>query len=84
MSKRLVALLLLLLPACSHVPRTVEIPVAVPCPSPPPVVRPELPIDSLTERSTAPEIVRAYVITVQKLIDYSRELETVLDGYRQK
>lgn len=75
---------LILLPACTHVPRTVEVPVAVPCPPPPPVARPTLPIDRLTGSSTSAEIVRAYVVTVQKLIDYARELEILLDGYRSE
>lgn len=75
---------LILLTACTHVPRIAEVPVAVPCTPPPPVVRPVLPIDRLTGSSTSAEIVKAYVVTVQKLIDYARELETLLDGYRRE
>lgn len=81
--KRLVLTAALLVTGCTHVPRTVEVPVALPCPPPPPVVRPTLPIDSLTGTSASSDIVRAYVVTVQKLIDYTRELETLLDGYRR-
>lgn len=81
--KRLVALLLLLNTACAgSLPRTVEVPVAVPCPAPPQIHRPRLAIGSLTPDTPPAEVVRAYVSTIEALGGYATQLETILDGYR--
>ena len=60
--------------------RTVEVrvPVAVPCPVPTRPDRPVLALASLPLTATPAEIARAYVLTVEQLTGYARELELLL------
>ncbi|RJP17895.1 MAG: hypothetical protein C4529_13880 [Deltaproteobacteria bacterium] len=78
-----IAVLCLLAMGCAHAPPSVEVPVAVPCPAPPRVVRPHLPISDLRPTDSPDNVVRAYAASVETLIGYARELETILSGYRR-
>lgn len=78
-----IAILCLLAFGCAHAPPTAEIPVAVPCPAPPATVRPHLPIADLRSTDSPDNVVRAYAASVETLIGYARELETILSGYRR-
>lgn len=60
----------------------VRVPVRIPCPAPPPVVRPGIALMDLTEASTDGEVARAYLATVVALVAYTQELERLLDSYR--
>lgn len=71
-----------ILAGCSSVPPHAEIPVAVPCPPPAAAARPALPIAELTADSPPDTVMRAYAATVEALMGYVEELETLLDGYR--
>jgi len=68
---------------CATVPRTVDIPVAVPCPAPPEFARPHLPIAALRPESQPSEVIRAYAESLELLAGYATQLETVLNGYRK-
>ncbi len=78
-----IAVLCLLAFGCAHAPPAVEIPVAVPCQAPPQVVRPHLPISDLRAADSPDNVVRAYAVSVEALIGYAKELETILSGYRR-
>jgi len=71
----------LLLGCASQMP-TALVPVAVPCPSPPPLVRPHLAIQDLKPVTAPSEVLRAYVVTVEQLRGYAEELEIIINGYR--
>jgi len=60
----------------------VRVPIPVPCPEPPAVVRPTLPIFKIPKDAPPSEVVRAYAVSFQLLIGYAESLETILDGYR--
>lgn len=62
----------------------IEIPIAAPCPVPPVIARPALPIAQLNEQSTPDQVARAYAATVEILMGYARQLETLLNGYREE
>lgn len=83
--KRLAAIaaICLLTSGCAHAPPTAEIPVAVPCPAPPATVRPHLPIADLRSTDSPDNVVKAYAASVETLIGYAKELETILSGYRR-
>lgn len=74
--------MLLPLVGCASSPVRAQIPVAVPCPPPPAVARPALPIAELTAESQPDAVMRAYAATVEALMGYAGELELLLDGYR--
>lgn len=78
----MIAMLLLLAIGCSAVPRTVEVPVAVPCPAPPEISRPRLAVGLLRADSAPAEVVRAYAASLEALAGYAERLEAILDGYR--
>lgn len=78
----LALLVVLSLSGCASAPVNAEIPVAVPCPPPPAVARPALPIADLIAESPPDAVMRAYAATVQTLMGYARELELLLNGYR--
>lgn len=82
--KRLAAIaaICLLASGCAHAPPSVEVPVAVPCPVPRQVARPHLPIADLRSGDSPDNVVRAYAVSIETLIGYARELETILSGYR--
>lgn len=73
---------LFLLSACSTLPPTVEVPVAVPCTAPPQVARPHLTIRNLRPDSPPADVVRAYAESLEAIAGYAEQLETILDGYR--
>lgn len=78
--------IVLLAGGCAHRPPqtvTVQGPVAVPCPPPPIVNRPALPLSDLTPESGPDAVMRAYAASVAALMGYAAELERLLDGYRQ-
>ena len=60
--------------------RDVEIPVPVPCRTPPPAVRPQLPSPGVTDAETIRALTAAFLL----LQGYAVELEALLDGYRKK
>ncbi len=79
--KRLALLLSLALLACHRTPQTVLVPVAVPCPPPPKVQRPRLPIVDLKPGDSPDLIQKALLASIQLLQGYAQQLETILDGY---
>ena len=88
--KRMILLLpfLLLLAGCPGNTRTEVVEVKVPvsdCPIPKEVLRPTLPIDSLTTEDAADpgKVAVAYKATIKALIEYAKELEQILNGYRK-
>ena len=72
------------LTGCATVPEIVEIPVPVPCPPPPAVARPLLAIRSITPDTPPAEVERAYLASLKQLGGYATELETLLNGYRER
>lgn len=80
MSRRLLPLLLLA--GCAHVPPPV-VPVAAPCPPPPALALPYLPIRDLTPQDPPDVVLRAYAVTVERLKGALRERDALLAGYRQ-
>lgn len=88
MVKRIIIILILgVLTACSSFSdvKTVEIPVAV-CAKPPVINRPYLPIYALEDAKNDELIyaitAKSYVITIKQLQEYSKQLELILDTYR--
>ena len=71
-----------LLVGCASTP-TALLPVATPCPLPPPLVRPHLAIQGLQPQAPPAEVLRAYVVTVEQLRGYAEELEIIINGYRR-
>lgn len=74
--------LLVTVAACAHQP-AVQVPVAVPCPAPPPVVRPKLLVTGLTQATPPDQVMKALIASLEILAGYAGELETLLDGYRK-
>lgn len=66
---------------CAH-ETIVQVPVAVPCPPPPAVSRPHLPIADIRRGEGEAALIKAYAATVEALKGYAEELEALLDGYR--
>lgn len=77
-------LALLMLSGCSTmgVPVQVDVPVMAPPPALPKIERPVLPIDQLVPGSDPGRVMRSYAATVMILQGYARQLEVILDGYR--
>lgn len=77
--------LFLLMTGCATDPQgqivTSRVPVPTPCPPPPETIRPALAIADLAPDSPPPAVLRAYVVAVEQLIGYARELEAALQGY---
>jgi hypothetical protein len=67
---------------CTRSPQTVYVP--VPCPQPPLVARPSLPIQTLQPGDSVERERILWWATVEALMGYSKTLETLLDGYRSK
>jgi hypothetical protein len=80
--KKYCLLLALFLGACATAP-AVQTPVAVPCPPPPAIERPRLPVSDLRPSDSPDAVMKALVVSVEKLTGYARELEEALKGYRQ-
>lgn len=74
-------LLCLLLAGCAT-EKVVYVPTPVPCPKPMEIARPTLKVFELTESSIPADIIKAYVVDFGALLDYSSNLEGVLEGYR--
>ncbi len=74
---------LLLLSACTTLPQTVEVPVAVPCTAPPEIARPRLAIGALRADSPPADVIRAYAESLEAVAGYAEQLETILNGYRE-
>lgn len=68
--------------SCSHLPKTVQVPVAVPCKAPPVVARPHLPAADLDAYTPPDQVIKALVASMEILKGYAAELETLLNGYR--
>lgn len=64
-------------------PMEVLVPVAVPCPHPPPIERPVLPLARIDQASTPDQVMRAYVSSTYLLMGYAAQLEELLRAYRQ-
>ncbi len=78
-----IAAALLILSACSTLPSTVDIPVAVPCIAPPEIIRPRLTIGKLRSDSPPAEVIRSYAESLEAVAGYAAQLETLLGGYRR-
>jgi len=75
--------LIIALAGCSTLPKTVEVPVAVPCTAPPEIARPRLAIGALLPDSPPADVIRAYAESLEAVAGYAGQLETILDGYRE-
>jgi len=54
-------------------------------PVPPPIVlRPDLATSSISNNTPNDEVVKAYRITIEQLIDYAKQLEMIIDQYREQ
>lgn len=83
MNKLICLLIVALLSGCaSSLPRTVEVPIAVPCPAPPEIARPRLTIGKLKPESSPAEVERAYAESLEAIAGYAKQLEKILNGYR--
>ena len=58
--------------------------VATPIPAPPNVERPDLEVFRLKAGDSPDVVVKAYRMTILQLQSYSKQLETILYGYRPK
>lgn len=82
---RRAALLLCLLAACKAPETrivTVQVPVAVPCPEPPLLLWPDLPLSHITASTPDGEVAKAYVASIQILKGRLAETLALLNGYR--
>ena len=77
---RLAILAAALLTGCASAPveRRVEVPVAVPCPTPQAPPRPHLPLADLPADATAADIARATAASLEELAGYAESLELLL------
>jgi len=66
-------------------PKTVEVPIATPCPAPPAVKRPDLPLLAELKPNSPPnEVIKAYAVSLEELAGYATLLENYLNAYRTK
>jgi hypothetical protein len=70
-------------PEIRYVTQRVEVPVSVPCPAPPPADPPALAIEGLPPEAPPAEVLKAYAVTTEQLMGYSRQLEARLAAYRR-
>ena len=80
-------LLLMLLAGCrgpSTGYRLAEVPVAAPCPDPPPLPWPRTPLQDLTAASTPSEVARAYAQAILILKGRLAQALALLNGYRSQ
>lgn len=78
---------LLLTVACQRpevVTRLVPTPVAVPCPEPPILDWPALPLDAVNENTPAGEVAKAYVASIRILKGRLAQALLLLNGYREQ
>lgn len=79
-----IALIFLILTACSDsMPKILEVPVGVQCPSPTIQKKPHLPIEDLKVGAKPNVTIKAYVESVKILQDDDNELRTLLSAYKQ-
>lgn len=78
-----IALAVLVSGCTAPMPRTVDIPIAVPCTPPPAFERPRLAIRNLRPDMPPAEIERTYAETVEQMAGYAAYLEKLLHGYRE-
>ena len=78
--KRIAIIAAALLAGCASAPmeRRVDVPVAVPCPTPQRPPRPHLPLSDLPPDATAPDIARATAASLEALTGYVESLELLL------
>jgi len=76
------ALCLLALTACYRPVQVVTAPVAVPCPEPPALAWPPLPVDAIGPGTSASAVVQAYVVSLSILRGRLAEALALLNGYR--
>lgn len=76
-------LLLLSLPGCRRI-EFVEVPrtVVIPCPEPPPVSMPDLPIYHLEADATPDQVAKAYAASIVILKGHLLQAHALLNGYR--
>ncbi len=71
-----------LLAGCASSPqvveRRVEVPVAVPCPTPQAQPRPHLPLSELPPDATAADVAKATAASLESLTGYAESLERLL------
>lgn len=70
-------------PEIRYVTQRVEVPVSVPCPAPLPLDPPILAIEGLSPGAPPAEVVKAYAVSTEQLMGYSRQLEARLAAYRR-
>jgi len=70
-------------PEIRYVTQRVEVPISVPCPAPPPDDPPLLAIEGLPPGAPPAEVIKAYAVTTEQLMGYSRQLEARLAAYRR-
>lgn len=82
MMRALALLAVMALSGCAAAPTVATVPIAVPCPKPPVIMRPSLPTSALAVQSSDQDVIRAYVISEALLKGYAEKLETIVNGYR--
>lgn len=82
MGKQIITFILcFLLASCAWMkPKTVYI--TSPIPEPPAISRPVLLTNNITPSTTDGDVVKFYRATIVQLLDYSSQLEAVVDKYR--
>ena len=82
--KILIIILSIILSACSqiHAPQIVNVPVAEKLTAPSIPMKPYLPIEDLTVKSTAADVMKGYVASVSICDGYSDSLLKILQGYQ--
>lgn len=90
MKRLLVILSCMLLTGCTSMfcsPEIIKVPVMMQWPEPPVTVRPDLPLDNISAEVNSKsydQVNKDLQITIEKLQNYSQQLEIYLDVYRTK
>lgn len=78
------ALVITLLSGCSYIcPKQPPTYVVAQIPPPPVIQRPQLKAWEITQETPDGVVVQYWRATVEQLISYSKELELIVEGYRQ-
>ena len=89
MGKIILLTLALILSGCHTTPepeiiyKTVNVPIMEQCIIPPDLQRPVLPILTLDDSSNKDDIAKSYIISIEMLIEYSKEMEQALSVYKE-
>jgi hypothetical protein len=75
--------IILLLTGCCKICDPVIIPKPLACPPPPVIIKPVLSIYFLKKPVTASEVIAAYVNDLDAMLNYSKLLEGILQGYKE-